>query len=135
MFDRLKDLYNGLTFVWKYGGIIRSATTAWSSYPGLADSELLRLWLRPLISDVATLTSLTPTTIDDTIAHAAIRLVDNNHTWTAIHSLALLGRDSGYINGVRVPQEKQVSNHSTPKRRVHRVKKSEKNLRVLRALV
>jgi hypothetical protein len=112
MFERLKNLYNGLTFVWKHGGIIRSVTTAWSSYPGLNDPDLLRLWVRPLLLDVATLTSLTPTTIDDMIAHAAIRLVDNNHTWTAIHSLALLGRDSGYINGVRVPQNERVASAS-----------------------
>jgi hypothetical protein len=109
MFEKLKNWYNGLTFVWKYGGVIRSFTTAWSTYPGLDDSELLRLWVRPLLSDVATLTSLTPTPIDDVIAHAAIRLIDNNHTWSAIHSLALLGRDSGLINGVRVPQDQQVA--------------------------
>jgi hypothetical protein len=58
---------------------------------------------------VATLTSLTPTTVDDLIAFAALRLIDNNHTWTAIHSLALLGRDGGYINGVRVPHLQQVA--------------------------
>ena len=108
MFERLKNFYNGLTFVWKYGGVIRSVTTAWSTYPGL-DSELLRLWVRPLLSDVATLTSLTPTVIDDVIAHAAIRLIDNNHTWSAIHSLALLGRDGGLINGVRIPQDQQLA--------------------------
>ena len=109
MFEKLKNLYNGLTFLWKYGGVIRSVTNAWSTYPGLDDADLLRLWVRPLLSDVATLTALTPTPIDDVIAHAAIRLVDNNHTWSAIHSLALLGRDSGLINGVRVPQDQQVA--------------------------
>ena len=65
--------------------------------------------VRPLLSDVATLTSLTPTPIDDLIASAAMRLVDNNYTWSAIHSLALLGRDSGFINGVRIPQEQRVT--------------------------
>jgi hypothetical protein len=109
MFERLKTFYNGVTFVWKYGGIIRSVTTAWSTYPGLEDSELLRLWVRPLLCDVATLTSLTPTPIDDVIALVAMRLVDNAHTWSAIHSLALLGRDSGLINGVRIPQDQQVA--------------------------
>ena len=109
MFEKLKNWYNGLAFVWKYGGVIRSVTTAWSTYPGVSDSDLLRLWVRPLLSDVATLTSLTPTPIDDVIAHVAIRLVDNNHTWSAIHSLALLGRDSGFINGVRVPQDQRVA--------------------------
>jgi hypothetical protein len=109
MFESLKNWFNGLAFVWKYGGVIRSVTTAWSTYPGLDDSELLRLWVRPLLSDVATLTSLTATTIDDVIAHAAVRLIDNNHTWSAIHSLALLGRDGGFISGVRVPQDRQVA--------------------------
>ena len=109
MFERLKNMYNGITFVWKYGGVIRSVTTAWSTYPGLDDPDLLRLWIRPLVSDVATLTSLTPTQIDDVIAFAALRLIDNNHTWSAIHSLALLGRDRGFINGVRVPQDQQVT--------------------------
>ena len=110
MFERLKNWYNGLTFVWKYGGIIRSLTTAWSTYPGLDDPDLLRIWIRPLLSDVATITSLTPTPIDDVIAHVAVKLVDNNHTWSAIHSLALLGRDSGFINGVRVPQQVTSTN-------------------------
>ena len=110
MFERLKNWYNGLTFVWKYGGIIRSLTTAWSTYPGLDDPDLLRIWIRPLLSDVATITSLTPTPIDDVIAHVAVKLVDNNHTWSAIHSLALLGRDSGFINGVRVPQQVASTN-------------------------
>ena len=108
MFEKLKNFYNGVTFVWKYGGMIRSFTTAWSTYPGM-DPDLLRLWLRPLLSDVATLTSLTPTPVDDVIALVAMRLIDNNHTWSAIHSLALLGRDSGLINGIRIPQDQQVT--------------------------
>ena len=109
MFEKLKNFYNGVTFVWKYGGMIRSFTTAWSMYPGLDDPDLLRLWLRPLLSDVATLTALTPTPVDDVIALVAMRLIDNNHTWSAIHSLALLGRDSGLINGIRIPQDQQVT--------------------------
>ena len=109
MFETLKNWYNGLTFVWKYGGVIRSFTTAWSTYPGLDDPDLLRLWVRPLLSDVATITSLTPTQVDDVVAFAAMRLIDNNHTWSAIHSLALLGRDGGFINGVRVPQDERVA--------------------------
>jgi len=109
MFEKLKNLFNGFAFVWKYSDVIRSVTTAWSTYPGMDDPELLRLWVRPLLSDAATLTALTPTPIDDMIAHVAVCLVDNNHTWTAIHSLALLGRDGGFIKGVLVPQDQQVA--------------------------
>jgi hypothetical protein len=59
--------------------------------------------------DVATLTALTPTPIDDIIAFTAIRLVDNDHTWRAIHSLALLGRDGGFTDSVLIPQDQQVA--------------------------
>ena len=108
-FERLKNMMNGLSLAWKYGDILRSFTTAWSRYPGMEDSELLRLWVRPLLLDVASLTALTPTPIDDMIAFTAIRLVDNNHTWTAIHSLVLLGRDGGFVDGVLIPQDQQVA--------------------------
>ena len=108
-FERIKNMLNGLSLAWKYGDILRSFTTAWSRYPGLDDSEMLRLWVRPLLLDVATLTSLTATPIDDMVAFTAIRLIDNNHTWTAIHSLALLGRDGGFVDGVLIPQNQQVN--------------------------
>jgi hypothetical protein len=41
-----------------------------------------------------------------------IRLVDNNNTWTAVHSLALLGRDGGFTDGVLIPHDKQVATTS-----------------------
>ena len=109
MFERLKNMWNGLSLAWKYGDVLRSLTTAWSRWPGLDDSEMLRLWVRPLLLDAATLTSLTQTIVDDKIAFAAIRLVDGNHTWTAIHSLTLLGRDGGFTDGVLIPQNQQVA--------------------------
>jgi len=110
MFEKLKNAISTLNLAWKYGGILNSFTTALSRYPGLdADPELLRLWVRPLLLDVATLTALTPTPIDDYVAFTAIRLVDNQHTWTAIHSLALLGRDGGFTDGVLIPQDRQVA--------------------------
>jgi hypothetical protein len=109
MLERLKNMLNGLSLAWKYGDLFRSLTTAWSRYPGVEVSEDLRLWVRPLLLDVATLTALTPTPIDDMVAFTAIRLVDNNHTWTAIHSLILLGYDGGFTDGVLIPQDQQVT--------------------------
>jgi len=112
MFEKLKNAISALNLAWRYGDILRSFTTAWSRYPGLESSEDLRLWVRPLLLDVATLTALTSTPIDDYVAFTAIRLVDNNNTWTAIHSLALLGRDGGFIDGVLIPQDQQVTETS-----------------------
>ncbi|MGL6193672.1 MAG: hypothetical protein ACRC2T_02480 [Thermoguttaceae bacterium] len=112
MLERIKNILSGLGMAWKYGDIIHSVTTAWSAYPGLDDPDMLRLWIRPILLDVSTLTTLTPTPIDDIVALSAIRLIDNNHTWSAIHSLALLGRDGGFVDGVRIPQDQQVSTAS-----------------------
>jgi hypothetical protein len=111
-FERLKTMLNGLSLAWKYGDILRSLTMAWASYPGVEVSEDLRLWVRPLLLDVATLTSLTSTPIDDTVAFTAIRLVDNNRTWTAIHSLVMLGYDGGFTDGILIPQDQQVASTS-----------------------
>jgi hypothetical protein len=109
MFARLKNMLNGVSLAWQYGDILRSFTSAWSRWPGLDDSERLRLWVRPLLLDAATLTALTPTIVDDMIAFTAIRLVDNTHAWTAIHSLALLACDGGFSNGVLIPQDQQIA--------------------------
>ena len=108
-FERLRNMLNGISLAWRYGDILRSFTTAWSRYPGVDDSELLRLWARPLLLDVATLTALTPSPIDDMVVFTAIRLVDNNNTWTAIHSLILLGCDGGFVDGVLIPQDQQIT--------------------------
>ena len=112
MFERLKNMLNGLSFAWTYGDIIRSLTTAWARYPGVESSEDLRLWVRPLLLDVATLAALTPTPVDDYTVFTAIRLVDNNHTWTVIHSLVLLGYDGGFVDGVLIPQDKRIDSTS-----------------------
>ena len=53
MFDRIKNIFSGLGYALKYGDVIRSVTTAWSRFPGLDDSEALRIWLRPLLTDAA----------------------------------------------------------------------------------
>jgi len=42
----------------------------------------------------------------------AIRLVDNNRTWTAIHSLAMLAYEGGFVDGVLIPQDKQIADTS-----------------------
>jgi len=108
-FERLKNMLNGISLAWKYGDILRSLTTAWARYPGVESSEDLRVWVRPLLIDVASLTTLTTIPIDDYIAFTAIRLVDNNRTWTAIHSLVMLGCDGGFVDGVLIPQDQQVA--------------------------
>ena len=108
-FERLKNMLNGISLAWKYGDILRSFTTTWSRYPGLESSEDLRTWVRPLLIDVASLTALTSTPIDDYIAFTAIRIVDSNHAWSALHSLVMLGRDGGFIDGVLIPQDQQIA--------------------------
>jgi hypothetical protein len=65
--------------------------------------------VRPLLTEAAVLAALTPTPIDDQIVNAAVKLVDNNHTWRMIHSLALLGRDAGWIEGVQIPRDQQAN--------------------------
>ncbi|MCL2304495.1 MAG: hypothetical protein FWC43_04050 [Planctomycetaceae bacterium] len=112
MFERLKNMISGINLAWRYGDILRSFTTAWSRYPGLDNPDDLRTWVRPLLVDVASLTALTPTPIDDMIAFTAIRLVDNNNTWTAVHALALLARDGGFTDGVLIPRDQQIATTS-----------------------
>ena len=104
MFDRLKNMFKTAGWVWKYGDLIRSVTTAWSSFPGW-DSELLRNWIRPLLLDVSVLTTLTKTPIDNMIAHAAIKIVDSNRAWDAVYALALLVRDGIGFEGTLIPQD------------------------------
>ena len=104
MFEKLKNMFAGLSFVWKYGDLIRRVTIAWSSFPGW-ESDLLRNWIRPLLLDVSVLTTLTKTPIDDAIALAAVRIIDNNHAWQAIYSLALLIRDGIGFEGTLIPQD------------------------------
>ena len=90
MFERIKNFFSGIGLAFKYSDLIRIVTTAYATYPGLDDADLLRLWIRPILTDVSTLSSLTQTKVDDMVVYAAIRVVDNNHAWTAVHSMALL---------------------------------------------
>jgi hypothetical protein len=104
MFEKLKTFFSGLSYAWKYSGVIRNVTTAWSQFPGWDDSELLRLWIRPLIQDAAVLTTLTKTPIDDIIVAAAIRIIDHNKAWSAVYALAQLIRDGFGYEGSLIPQ-------------------------------
>ncbi|HBT77643.1 MAG TPA: hypothetical protein DEB39_12140 [Planctomycetaceae bacterium] len=111
MFERLKNAISTLSFAWKYGDLVRSVLTAWSSFPGW-DSELLRVWIRPLLLDVSVLTTLTKTKIDDMIVLAAVRIVDNNRAWDAMFALAMLVRDGVGLEGNLIPQDSADSNLS-----------------------
>lgn len=104
MFAKLKTFFSGLSYAWKYSDVIRNVTTAWSQFPGWNDSELLRLWIRPLVQNASLLTALTTTPIDDVIAAAAIRIIDNNKSWTAVYALAQLVRDGFGYEGTLIPQ-------------------------------
>ncbi len=105
MFDRIKNIFSGIGYALKYGDVIRSVTTAWGNYPGLDDSQALRAWLRPLLSDAGSLALLTKTTIDDIVVQAAVKILDNNNAWTIVHGMALLIEDGFGFNASLVPGE------------------------------
>ena len=105
MFERIQNIFSGIGYAIEYGGTIRSVTKAWSNFPGLnGDGDALRLWLRPLLTDAATLALLTKTSIDDIIVQAAVRILDNNNAWRVVHGIALLIRDGFQGNGTLVPE-------------------------------
>ncbi len=105
MFEKLKNIISGVGIVFKYGDIISSVVTAWNSFPGLDDSPRLKKWIKPLLLDASTLALATKTTIDDAITIAALRIVDNERSWNAVHAMALLVRDGGlFKDGVLVPE-------------------------------
>jgi len=105
MFDRLKLMLRGAGLVFKHGTLIGNVLTAWNSFPGLDKSDNLRWWLRPLLEDAQTLALLTKTPVDDAIALAALRIVDNDRAWAVVHAMALLARDgSVFKDGVLVPE-------------------------------
>ncbi|MDR2114798.1 MAG: hypothetical protein LBP87_00295 [Planctomycetaceae bacterium] len=104
MFDKLKTFFSGLSYAWKYGDVLRNVTVTFRQFPGWDDSELLRLWIRPLLQNVSVLTVLTKTPIDDVIAAAAIHIIDNNNSWAAVYALAQLVRDGFGYEGALIPQ-------------------------------
>lgn len=103
MFERIKNIFNGIGLVVKYGDTIRNVTTVWANYPGISDSEMLRIWVRPLLTDAGSLALLTQTTIDDIIVQAAIKVVDNNRAWDVVHGLALLISEGFDFNTLFIP--------------------------------
>ena len=104
MFNRIKNIFSGIGYAIEYGGTIRNVSFAWANFPGLSDSEMIRQWLRPLLTDAATLALLTKTTIDDIVVQAATRILDNNNAWSVVHGIALLIRDGFQGNGTLVPE-------------------------------
>ena len=104
MFEKIKDFFVTVSLTWKYSSTIRSVLQAWSKFPGWHDSELLRLWIRHVLTDAVVLTALTKTPIDDVIAVAAIRIVDNNTSWAAAFALAQLVRDGFGMENSLIPQ-------------------------------
>ena len=104
MFNRIKNIFSGIGYAIEYGGTIRNVSFAWANFPGLSDSEMIRQWLRPLLTDAATLALLTKTTIDDIVVQAAMRILDNNNSWAVVHGMALLIRDGFQGSGTLVPE-------------------------------
>jgi hypothetical protein len=74
-----------------------------TTYPGIDDGDKLRAWLRPVVLDISTLTSLTKNTIDDTIARTAIHIIDNDKSWLAVYSILTLAHDHGSNGAVKIP--------------------------------
>ncbi len=103
MFDKIKNFFSGLALFFQYGDVVRSFTTAYTTYPGLDDADLLRVWIRPLLTDASSLSTITQTRVDDMIVYAAIRIVDDNHAWSAVHSMAMLLRDGMHTDATLVP--------------------------------
>jgi hypothetical protein len=118
MFEKFKTFISGIGYIWKYGDIIRNFSIAWTRFPGWDDSELLRIWVRPLIQDVSILTTLTKTPIDDIIATAAVRIVDNNSSWVAVYALSQLVRDGLSLEGTLIPSN--ASHKTTVDEIVHK---------------
>ena len=105
MLDRMKLIFRGAGLALKHGALIGNVLSAWNQYPGVEDSEALRLWLRPVLQDAWSLALLTKTPIDDAIVFAALRIVDHDRAWAVVHSMVLLGKD-GYTfqDGVLIPE-------------------------------
>ncbi len=112
MFEKLKTIFKGAGLLVKHGDLIHDVVTAWTSYPGLENPEKLRTWLRPLLLDATTLALMTKTPIDDAITLAAMRIVDHDRSWNAIHAMALLVRDGGlFQDGVLIPESTAYQNN------------------------
>jgi len=109
MFERIKTIFTTLKYAWSYSDTIASFLRHIAGYPGVDNSEKLRIWLRPVVVDLSMLTSLTQNTIDDAVARTAIRIIDSDRSWDAVYSLLMLTYDNTGIGGVKIPMEKMQS--------------------------
>jgi len=110
MLEKLKTFYTSFKYVWKYSETLTSVLKYITTFPGVEDSNLLRAWLRPVVLDISTLTSLTKNTIDDAIARTAVHIIDSDRSWDAVYSLLMLAHDNTSIDGVKIPMEEMQSN-------------------------
>lgn len=103
MLHLLKTFCKGLFYLWnnlvRFADIFRSI----ADFPGVDDSKSLRTWLRPLVSDCSRLTGLTKNTIDDAVAKAAARVIDNDKAWDAVDTLVELVHEWPSEEGTSVP--------------------------------
>jgi len=105
MFEKLKLMFHGAGLVIKHGTLIGNLLSAWNKYPGLDNSDKLRWWLRPLLVDAQALAFLTKTQVDDAIVLVALRIIDNERAWAAVHAMALLAQDGfTFRDGVLIPE-------------------------------
>ncbi len=105
MMERIKTLFTSLKYAWKYSETLTSVLRHLSKFPGIEYADDLRAWLRPVVLDFSTLTSLTKNTIDDAIARTAVHIIDCDKAWAAVYSILMLARDRGSDDGVLVPMD------------------------------
>ncbi|MCL2120277.1 MAG: hypothetical protein FWH27_17815 [Planctomycetaceae bacterium] len=110
MLEKIKTIFTTLKYAWNYSGTIASMLRHISAYPGVDDSVTLRTWLRPVIIDLSTLTSMTQNVIDDAVSRAAIRIIDSDRSWDAVYSLLMLAHDNTGIGGVKIPMDEMQTN-------------------------
>lgn len=103
MLNLLKTFLKGLLYLWnnlvRFADIFRSI----ADFPGVGDSQTLRIWLRPLVADCSRLSTLTKNQIDDTVTKAATRIINNDKSWDAVYSLIELIHEWPSENGELVP--------------------------------
>ena len=110
MFEKIKTIFTTLKYAWKYSDVMTSVLRCLTTWPGVVDSEKLRLWLRPVILDLSMLTSMTRNTIDDAVSRTAIRIIDSDKSWDAVYALLMLTQDNTTNGAVKIPMAEMQSN-------------------------
>jgi hypothetical protein len=110
MLEKIKTIFTTLKYAWNYSGTIASLLRHITGYPGVDDQIRLRTWLRPIIIDLSTLTSMTSNVIDDAVSRTAIRIIDSDRSWDAVYSLLMLAHDNTGIGGVKIPMDEMQGN-------------------------